>query len=175
MGSARANDGGVMKILVVDDDVSVRESVCKVLQAEGYETITAADGAAALKQFVMHPIDLLLLDLGLPLKSGWDVFEYITRKNPLLPIIVITGQSRQKRMAQAAGAGALMEKPLDVEELLRVIKQLLAESPEDRLQRLTGRGGEVPHVPAAGTEFLQHLHRQETQPYKFKPPQRPPL
>jgi len=52
---------------------------------------------------------------------------------------------------------------------------LLAESPEDHLQRLIGRGGEVPHVPAVGTEFLQHLREQQSQPYKFKPPQRPPL
>jgi DNA-binding response OmpR family regulator len=164
-----------MKILIVDDDASVRESVGKVLRAEGYETVTAADGPAALKQFVMHPIGLLLLDLGLPLKNGWEVFEHITRQNPLLPIIVITGQTRQKRIAQAAGVGALMEKPLDVDELLRVIKQLLAESPEARLQRLIGRGGEVRHIPPAGTEFLQHLKEQQIKPYEFKPPERPPL
>lgn len=164
------NCESVMKILVVDDDVAVRESVRKVLHDEGYETVLAADGKEALKQFVSQPIDLMVLDLGLPFQTGWDVFEHITHKNPLLPIIVITGQSEQYKAAAAAGVGALMEKPLDAGELLRVIAELLAEPKEVRLQRLTGHGGELRHIPARNAEFLKHLREQHEKPYEFKLP-----
>lgn len=159
-----------MKILVVDDDAAVRESVRKVLAEEGYETLVAADGCEALRHFVSQAIGLLILDLKLPDKTGWDVFEYITQKNPLLPIIVITGQTEQFQTAQAAGAGALMEKPLDAAELLRVIRELLAEPKEMRLRRLTGKGGAVRHVPPRNAEFLKHLREQQEHPYKFEMP-----
>jgi DNA-binding response OmpR family regulator len=161
-----------LKVLVVDDDVSVRESMSRVLQDAGYEVRIAADGAEALAQFETDDIDLLLLDLGLPLESGWDIFERITRENPFLPIIIITGQPDQHDVAVAAGVGALMEKPLDVSELLRTIQELLAEPREVRLRRLGGQGGRLRHVAASNAEFLRHLREQYEKPYRFKlPPQ----
>lgn len=161
-----------MKVLVVDDDVSVRESVSKVLREEGYEVVLAADGNVALKQFAAHQIDLLLLDLGLPIKQGWDVFEQITTENPLIPVIIITGQADQYRMAVAAGVGALMEKPLDALHLLHTMRELLTEPQAVRLHRLCGHGGPVRHVPASNAEFPRHLREQYEKPYRFKlPPQ----
>lgn len=157
-----------MKVLVVDDDESVREAVSKVLKEEGYEVVLTADGNEALKQFATHKIDLLLLDLGLPIKSGWDVFEQITTENPFVPIIIITGQADQYRAAVAAGVGALMEKPLDVPQLLQTIQDLLAEPKETRLRRLCGRGGEVRHIPSSAAAFLKHLREQSEKPYRFK-------
>ena len=159
-----------MKVLVVDDDTSVRESVSKVLNEEGYDAVLAADGDAALKQFATREIDLLLLDLGLPIKSGWDVFEQITTENPFVPIIIITGQADQYRAAVAAGVGALMEKPLDVPRLLQTIQDLLAEPKETRLRRLCGQGGEVRHIPSSAAAFLKHLREQSEKPYRFKVP-----
>ena len=88
--------------------------------------------------FHREKIDLLLLDLNLPLKSGWDVFERVTALNPLLPIIIITGRDKQRDPAAAAGVSALMEKPLDVPLLLRTIAELLEEPAENRLKRLAG-------------------------------------
>ena len=159
-----------MKVLVVDDDASVRESVSKVLNEEGYNAVLAADGNEALKQFATHKIDLLLLDLGLPIKSGWDVFEQITAENPFVPIIIITGQADQYRVASAAGVGALMEKPLDVPQLLQTIQDLLAEPKETRLRRLCGQGGEVRHIPSSTASFLKHLREQSENPYRSKLP-----
>ena len=106
------------KILVLDDDAQIRLSLSKLLKAEGYEVLLAADGSEALDRFNPAEIDLLLLDLALPMKSGWDVFERMTSINPLLPIIIITGRDGQRDLAAAAGVGALMEKPLDVPLLL---------------------------------------------------------
>ena len=125
-------------IMVLDDDQQIRQSLLKLLQTEGYEVVLAADGQQALDRFDAMRIDLLLLDLNLPGKSGWDIFERVTSCNPLLPIIVITGRDKQYEMANAAGVGALMEKPLDVPLLLKTIAELLAESAETRLKRLAG-------------------------------------
>lgn len=149
-----------MKVLVVDDDPSVRESVSKVLNTAGYEALLAADGGQALAQFESNEIALLVLDLGLPIKNGWDVFERITRENPLLPIVIITGQVEQYDVAVAAGVGALMEKPLDALQLLYTIRELLAEPKEVRLRRLCGLGGSVRHIPSGSAIFLEQLREQ---------------
>jgi DNA-binding response OmpR family regulator len=91
-----------MKVLVVDDDKSVRDSISTVLNDAGYEVVLAADGQEALAQFASHQVDLLLLDLGLPVRNGWDTFEHISNVNPLVPIIIITARrtsmtSRRRR------------------------------------------------------------------------------
>jgi DNA-binding response OmpR family regulator len=125
-------------VLIVDDDAPIRESLRKVLQAEGYEVVLAANGHEGLDQFDPARVSLLLLDLNLPAKSGWDLFERFSFLNPLLPIIIITGRQNQHELAAAAGVGALMEKPLDVPLLLQTIRRLLAESAETRLKRLVG-------------------------------------
>ena len=137
------------KVLVVDDDASVRESLRKVLADLGYEVALAADSREAVEQFEGGHVDLLLLDIGLPVKNGWDAFERITNEAPVLPIIIITGQANQHDMAVAAGVGALMEKPLEVTELLSTMQELLAEPIEARLLRLCGYGQEVRQMPSS--------------------------
>jgi DNA-binding response OmpR family regulator len=85
------------KILVVDDDPQIRESLFKVLRAEGHEVVLAADGPEGIEKFNTEQIDLLLLDLNLPGNSGWDVFGTLTSLNPFLPIIIITGRNNRRR------------------------------------------------------------------------------
>jgi len=124
--------------MVLDDDAQIRQSLQKLLKAEGYEVVLVAEGEAALVELGRDKIDLLLLDLNLPNKSGWDIFERVTSNNPLLPIIIITGRAKQSEVAVAAGVGALMQKPLDVPLLLKTISELLLEPAEKRLKRLVG-------------------------------------
>ena len=135
------------KVLIVDDDAPVRDAISSVLQKAGYDVLQAGDGEQALTQFDSKQIDLVLLDLGLPNKSGWDTFEGFTSQNPTLPIIIITGQARQSEMAMAAGVGALMEKPLDAAQLLQTMHELLIETEEDRLRRLCGYSRDVRYIP----------------------------
>jgi len=137
------------RVLVVDDDASVRKSLRKVLVDAGYEVALAADSREAVEHFDGEHVNVVLLDIGLPVKSGWNAFEHITNKAPVLPIIVITGQAGQHDMAVAAGVGALMEKPLDVTELLDMIRGLLHESVETRLLRLCGDAPGPRHAPSA--------------------------
>lgn len=126
------------RVLVVDDDASVRESLKRVLQEAGYEVALAASGLEAVKRSGPQEMDLLLLDLNLPGQSGWDVFEHFTTRHPLVPVIIITGLPNQYRTALAAGAGALFEKPVEASALLRTVEELLVEPNEQRLRRLCG-------------------------------------
>ena len=131
----------------MDDDEGVREAIGIVLRAAGYALVTAENGQQALDRVKAMQIDLLLLDLGLPVKSGWEVFERIVTERASIPIIIMTGQPNQQCTALAAGASVLMEKPLDVVSLLRCIKELLAEPIEKRLQRMQGHGRDFRRVP----------------------------
>jgi DNA-binding response OmpR family regulator len=147
-GGSRQTSGRLKKqVLIVDDDAPVRDAIGSVLQKAGYDVLQAGDGEQALAEFDSKQIDLVLLDLGLPNKSGWDVFEGFTSRNPTLPIIIITGQARQSEMAVAAGVGALMEKPLDAAQLLQTMHDLLIETEEDRLRRLCGYSRDVRYIP----------------------------
>jgi len=146
------------KVLIIDDDEAIRESMKKILQREDYDVALAANAGAALEQIDPDGIDLLLLDLDLPERSGWDVFGEFTTHRPSLPVIVITGHTGQYPVAQAAGVDAFMEKPIDAPTLLQTMKDVLAEPEEQRLRRLLGRGGRPLHVPAsARTIFESYL------------------
>ena len=67
------------RILVVDDESSIREALSKVLQAEDYRVVTAENGQEAVERIKSEKIDLLLLDLGLPVKDGWDIVIWLPR------------------------------------------------------------------------------------------------
>ena len=150
---ARTTSTGNQKtILLVDDDPSVREMVGRVLTGEGYLVLTAANGPEALRIAASTAIDLVLLDLNMPGQSGWDTFEQLTSENPLLAIVIITARSQQLFTAVSAGTGALLEKPLDYPKMLQTIRDLLAESPETRLARLTGKRTDFHYLPSQKRE-----------------------
>ncbi|HUL51330.1 MAG TPA: response regulator [Candidatus Nitrosotalea sp.] len=136
------------RILVVDDDRSVRVMLTRVLLNEGYLALSAADGGEALETAKGAAVDLVLLDLNMPVKSGWDTFERLAAENPLLPIIVITARPNQLFTALGSGVGALLEKPLDFPRMLGTIEALLAESAESRLARMSGKPSEFHYLPA---------------------------
>lgn len=135
------------KVLLVDDDISVVAALTGVLRSEGYDVIQAFDGHAAIQHF--HTVGgaaIVLLDLNMPVKGGWDTFEQLTSINPLLPIIVITARPGQYPLAAAAGVAALMEKPLDIPLLLETMRNLLAEPPDARLARIAGKPPHTLHL-----------------------------
>jgi CheY-like chemotaxis protein len=137
-------------ILVVEDDDAVRTMLVRVLGEDGYPTLPAANGTEALQIARTVHLDLVVIDLGLPDKAGWDVFEKLTRDNPLLAVIVITAKSNQSAVAKASGVGAFLEKPLDFSALLDTAGRLLAEPPESRLNRMLGR---APNPPRSAAGF----------------------
>ena len=136
------------QILVVDDDEGVRTALGCALTEEGYRVHSAADGAGALELAKRAPPDLVLLDLKLPDKSGWDVFGRLVQLRPLLPVVVITARPNQLFTALAAGVGALLEKPLHIPKLIQTVSHLLKESVEARLARVSGKLAYFHYIPA---------------------------
>ena len=139
---------GQKRILVVDDDPTVREMLMRVLVNEGYKVWTAANGTGALEIAASARVDLVILDLRLLGESGWDVFERLTTGNPLLSVIIATARSDQVFTAAAAGVGALLEKPLDFPKLLQTVGDLFTEPPEVRLARMVGKSAKLHYLPA---------------------------
>jgi two-component system copper resistance phosphate regulon response regulator CusR len=150
---------------VVDDESSIREALSKVLQAEDYEVVSAESGQEAVEKFGAATIDLLLLDLGLPVKDGWCTLQWLAGVNPLLPVIIITGRHAQRELAEAAGVDALMEKPLNVPSLLQTIRELMEEPLERRAQRASRRTSGFRHVSCDSELFREMRHKQFTTPY----------
>ena len=135
-------------ILVADDDSAVRWMLCRLLAGENYRVLGARDGEEALATCKSERLDLVLLDLSLPQKSGWEILELLSAEDPRVPVIIITARSNQIFPALASGVGALMEKPLDLPKLLRTIKDLLDQSSASDLARREGRPTEFHHLPA---------------------------
>lgn len=127
------------KILVVDDDAVVIRGLSIKLEANGFEVVTALDGAAAVTAVRTQRPDLILLDLNFPADMGgvsWDGFlimEWLKRLEEAtnVPIFVITGGDRKQYEARAlaAGATAFFHKPIDHDELFRLIRQTLNLEP----------------------------------------------
>ena len=114
------------QILIIDDDVSIRHMLARVLVGEGYEVVSAANGEGGLKIVEKGGVDLVLLDLKMPGMSGQDALKLLRAECPELPVIIISAFSRQQ-FAGLAGASALLQKPLDFPMLLDTIKRTLAQ------------------------------------------------
>ncbi|MGM9680540.1 MAG: response regulator transcription factor [Eubacteriales bacterium] len=114
------------KLLVVDDDANICEMVRLYLEKEGYEVKTAADGVEGVNFFKMYEPDLVLLDIMLPRKDGWQVCREI-REISTKPIIMVTakGEVFDKVLGLELGADDFMVKPFDMKELSARIKAVL--------------------------------------------------
>jgi len=151
-------------VLIVDDELNIRESLAKALRLSGYETVVAADGHEGVRAYREHRPNLVLLDLNMPQRNGWDTLKTISTINPLTPVIIITGRPGQHELAAAARVGALMEKPLDVPRLLQMVQALIAEPMAVRLERLArGNPGTIfctpDHAAERGGSTLQPADR----------------
>ena|ERR1044071_519276 len=145
------------RILLVDDERSIRDSLNKILGAEHYQVLLAGDGLEAIEKHGAERIDLLILDLNIPVQDGRDALEWLVETNPLVPIVIITGRPNQRALAESAGASALMEKPLDIPLLLRTICQLLNEPTESRTLRARNRAPGLRYVPRENELFCDML------------------
>jgi len=125
---------GNKKILIVDDDPEVLQSMHLRLKANHYDTFFAADAISCISEARENPPDLIILDLSLPAGDGFLVMERFKAVPSLagIPIIVVSGQDlhpNQERAVQA-GARAFLQKPVNSAELLAVIRKALGEPPQ---------------------------------------------
>ena len=118
------------RILIVEDEPAIALGLRDDLELEGYRVEVADNGNAAVSLACAEPFDLLLLDVALPGKSGYDVCREIRSKKPLLPIIMLTARSHEaeKVLGLEMGADDYVTKPFSPMELRARIKALLRRS-----------------------------------------------
>ncbi|BDG07877.1 response regulator transcription factor [Anaeromyxobacter paludicola] len=113
------------RVLVIDDDEAIRESLAEVLQFEGYQVSTARDGCEGLTAaLAMHP-DLILLDLMMPRMNGWEFREAQESDPSLAGIPVIVVSAAPPRQADCLGAVTLLAKPFDLTALFESVHGVL--------------------------------------------------
>ena len=114
------------KLLIVDDDPNIREMLTLYLEKEGYQVKTANDGAEGVHYFKIYEPDLVLLDIMMPKKDGWQVCREIREISPK-PVIMITakGEVFDKVLGLELGADDFIVKPFDMKELSARIKAVL--------------------------------------------------
>ena len=119
---------GTPRILIIDDEAAIRESLDTLLTLEGFTVSMAADGVSGLDLLSRNQYDLLLLDLALPGESGIDLLPRITDMHPNLPVIMITAYGTVGNVVDAIRAGAenFVQKPWDNEKLLADIRTAIA-------------------------------------------------
>jgi CheY-like chemotaxis protein len=106
-------------VLVVDDDAEIRETLTQLLQQEGYTVLRAENGVQALEQLRAGHPDVMLLDLMMPVMSGWELLELLQENADLarIPVIVVSAMS-------APGACEHLAKPIDLDRLLSTVSRL---------------------------------------------------
>lgn len=117
------------KILIVDDEQNIVISLEFLMRREGYEVLVANDGDAALEQIAAHIPDLVLLDIMLPKKNGFEVCQQI-RATPQwqgIKVIMLTAKGRDTEVTKgmALGADAYMTKPFSTKDLVAQVKTML--------------------------------------------------
>ncbi len=127
-------------VLVVDDDLAIRELMTELLAAEDLHVSTAADGRACLRQLEYERPDLVLLDVGMPLVNGFEVCRQLKNdaETRLIPVILLTGLSAMRDRIEGLKAGAddFLSKPVDRSELLARVHSLLGKKRyTDELER----------------------------------------
>jgi len=121
------------KILTIDDDRNICEAIKLYLENEGYDVATANDGVAGVNTFKSYDPDLVLLDIMMPQKDGWQVCREI-REISSKPIIMLSakGEVIDRVVGLELGADDYMEKPFDMKELLARIRVVLRRCQNNR-------------------------------------------
>ncbi len=120
---------GNPRILIIDDEAAIRESLETLLTIEGFSVVMASNGTAGMELISKNEYDLLLLDLALPGESGIDLLPRIVETQPDLPVIMITAFGTVGNVVDAIRAGAenFVQKPWDNEKLLADIRTAIAK------------------------------------------------
>jgi DNA-binding response OmpR family regulator len=159
-------------ILVIEDEPGIVDFLERGLRAQGFDVISALDGGAGAAAAVDHEVDLVVLDLLLPGKSGLDVLATVREAKPGLPVIVLTALGEVEHRVAGLDAGAVdyLTKPFSLTELAaRIRAQLRAASHAPRttlnagdievnlITREVRRGGELVRLSTTEFELLAYL------------------
>ena len=119
-----------MRLLLIEDDDALRTGLARQLEAEGYRVDQSADGADGLFQAQEYPVDLAIVDLGLPKVNGLSIVQQLRKAGSTMPILILTarGSWQDKVAGLEAGADDYLVKPFDYPELAARVKALLRRS-----------------------------------------------
>ncbi len=116
-----------MRILITEDDEALAEALRFALTREGYAVDRVADGAAADEALKADVFGLLILDLGIPRLDGLEVLKRLRRRNPVMPVLILSGREKPEEKVTGLDLGAddYLVKPFSVNELLARVRALL--------------------------------------------------
>lgn len=119
-----------MRVLVIEDDAVLRESLVSQLEQAGFATEQAADGREGLYFALEYPVDLAIIDLGLPEVSGLDIIRQVREQDKSYPILILTARDRWQDKVDGLSAGAddYVVKPFHFEEISARVNALLRRS-----------------------------------------------
>ncbi len=128
-------------ILVVDDDQDIRDSLTQVLTDEGFEVTSAKDGAEALAEIARKTPDLMLLDLMMPVVTGWEVLEAlrVSGRYPRLPVVVLSA-------FEAHGCTDYIQKPIRLPKLLSLLDMIRVRVAESTAMRAAKASDTAAHT-----------------------------
>ncbi|WP_433043530.1 response regulator transcription factor [Dactylosporangium sp. CS-033363] len=139
------DEGAGLRILVVDDDAAVRDSLARTLRFEGYQVETAFDGAQALASVRSGEPDAVVLDVSMPVLDGLEACRELRAGGVLVPVLMLTARdSVGDRVAGLdAGADDYLVKPFALQELLARLRALLRRARSVGIAPATPGGGEL--------------------------------
>jgi len=119
-------------VLIIDDDVDIREFIATALSEFGFITYTAEDGLAGLTSFQSNSIDMVITDIYMPKMNGIELIQKLHRMNPDVKILAMSGDARNYNhealnWAEAAGAFEVIDKPFELTQLIEMINMMLSE------------------------------------------------
>ena len=131
------------RILLIEDDEALRNSVRQILERSGYEVKVAVDGSAGMRELQSAAFEVVLLDIGLPFIDGWRILQTLEGKRlPSVIVISARGEERDKVRALDMGADDYLAKPFGADELLARIRVVLRRAqPAPGPSRVVRAGG----------------------------------
>ena len=115
------------RILVIDDEDSVRDVLSRMLKTKGHQVVVASNGEEGIERFRSEPFDLVLTDLGMPKLSGWDVGRTIKGINPKVPIAMITGWGVEldREKLSESGIDLIVSKPFNFDQVIHLVSEAM--------------------------------------------------
>jgi DNA-binding response OmpR family regulator len=166
------------RILIIEDEPGIVDFVERGLRGQGFEVTTALDGETGIAKARSEEVDLVVLDMMLPGRSGWEVLEVLHQTEPALPVLVLTalGEVEDRVGGLDAGAADYLTKPFSLAELaarIRAQLRVAAHTPRTTLSagdieinlisREVRRAGELVRVSTTEFELLVYLMRNQGQ------------
>jgi YesN/AraC family two-component response regulator len=127
------------RILIIDDEPQIRSMLTLMLERDGYEVVEAPDGVEGIKIYRQNPVDLIITDLIMPNKDGIGMIIDLKKEFPDVKIIAMSGGGLNKpdgylKGAKKLGASCTLTKPIDREEMLQAVREILKDSPNQESQ-----------------------------------------